>query len=134
MYYKYNSAAAVINSHMVLREMSGLRTPGRFLKEEEQGVSGGVKYGLLSTTTDIKTAIQYAGQGLQPMVFEISCGAIDRGASLEFLSHRQAAPDQGGGGPAVRLVKLKFNVNVTTSTIEDLVGKRKQPYVAVMEN
>eukprot|EP00960_Hanusia_phi_P001385 39197-Hanusia_phi.AAC.1 len=60
--------------------------PAAFMQKDKLGVSGGVEYGMLSTTGDVRVAAQYAGKGSHPTVFEISCGAIDRGADLGFLS------------------------------------------------
>jgi hypothetical protein len=46
-----------------------------------------VEFGLMSTTTDKKTAIQYSGVSKQRgTVFEIQAGRIDIGASISFLS------------------------------------------------
>jgi hypothetical protein len=81
-------------------------------------------------------ALQYAGNTM-PTVFEISLGAIDRGASLQFLSQY---PDEGEillpprsylevvgslsrketdeNGRVIRIVSLKANANLTSSTIE----------------
>uniref|UniRef100_A0A7S4JJ92 Uncharacterized protein n=2 Tax=Guillardia theta TaxID=55529 RepID=A0A7S4JJ92_GUITH len=82
---------------------------------------------------------------------EISCGAIDRGASLTFVSQY---PGEGEmlypplsylevvktpryrevEGRQVKVLELKINANTMSLTIEDFVGKRKQLYVGLMEN
>jgi hypothetical protein len=85
-----------------------------------------------------KVALQYAGDAV-PIVFEISLGAIDRGASLKFLSQypreeeillpprsylevvgglsRQEADENGR---LIRIISLKVNANVSSSTIEGI--------------
>jgi len=85
-----------------------------------------------------KVALQYAGNTM-PTVFEISLGAIDRGASLQFLSQY---PDEeeillpprsyleviGGlsrketdeNGRVIKIVSLKVNANMSSSTIEQI--------------
>ena len=85
-----------------------------------------------------KVALQYAGDSL-PIVFEISLGAIDRGASLKFLSQypgeeeillpprsylevvgslsRQEADENGR---LIRIISLKANANMSSSTIEEV--------------
>ena len=85
-----------------------------------------------------KVALQYAGDAV-PIVFEISLGAIDRGASLKFLSQypgeeeillpprsylevvgslsRQEADENGR---LIRIISLKANANMSSSTIEEV--------------
>ena len=46
-----------------------------------------VEYGLMSTTTSLKTAVDYSGvKKERGTVFEIQVGRIDVGASIQFLS------------------------------------------------
>ncbi|EKX33921.1 hypothetical protein GUITHDRAFT_119904 [Guillardia theta CCMP2712] len=135
----------------VWRGVKGMRLPESFLKEDGLGVSGGVEYGLLSTTTDVGTAIQYAGKGEEPILLEISCGAIDRGASLAFLSQYPGEEEMlfpplsylevlkesrysMMEGERVKVLTLRINANTTSSTIEEMLGKRKQLYVGLLEN
>jgi len=92
----------------------------------------------LSTSPGSKVALQYAGDSV-PIVFEISLGAIDRGASLKFLSQypgeeeillpprsylevvgslsRQEADENGR---LIRIISLKANANMSSSTIEEV--------------
>ena len=94
--------------------------------------------GCLPTSPGSKVALQYAGDSL-PIVFEISLGAIDRGASLKFLSQypgeeeillpprsylevvgslsRQEADENGR---LIRIISLKANANMSSSTIEEV--------------
>jgi hypothetical protein len=47
---------------------------------------GDTELGFLSTTTRRKTAIQYAQDGLMPIIFKIERGMMDRGASIGWAS------------------------------------------------
>eukprot|EP00960_Hanusia_phi_P043933 756354-Hanusia_phi.AAC.2 len=148
---KLSKLTKLPSSRVVYRGLNGLRMPDRFLQEDDLGVSGGVEYGMLSTTEDMKVAIQYAGRGRQPTVFEITCGAIDRGADLEFLSQYPGEKEmlypplsylevtkrpriEQIQGQLVRVLQMKINANVTCSTIEETLGKRKQLYTALLDN
>mmetsp|Transcript_35685 Transcript_35685/g.90019 ORF Transcript_35685/g.90019 Transcript_35685/m.90019 type:complete len:97 (+) Transcript_35685:1-291(+) len=72
-------------NRMVYRGLGGLELPDAFVMTDECGVRGGVEFAMMSTTLDRGVAVQYAGKSV-PTIFEISVGAIDRGASLAFLS------------------------------------------------
>ena len=94
--------------------------------------------GCLPVSPGSKVALQYAGDAM-PIVFEISLGAIDRGASLKFLSQypgeeeillpprsylevvgslsRQEADENGR---LIRIISLKANANMSSSTIEEV--------------
>ena len=94
--------------------------------------------GCLPVSPGSKVALQYAGDAV-PIVFEISLGAIDRGASLKFLSQypgeeeillpprsylevvgslsRQEADENGR---LIRIISLKANANMSSSTIEEV--------------
>ena len=67
------------------RGLGDLALPEEFLKADRFGVRGGVEFGLMSTTEDLRVAVQYAGDKM-PTVFKISVGGVDRGASLERLT------------------------------------------------
>eukprot|EP00960_Hanusia_phi_P059475 764173-Hanusia_phi.AAC.1 len=139
-------------SRLVYRGLSGLWMPERFVQEDKLGVSGGVEYGMLSTTEKREIAVQYAtNKGTHPTVFAISCGAIDRGADLGFLSQY---PDEKEflypplsylevtrrprleevDGQVVRVLPMRINANLTSSTIERILGKRKELYMALLTN
>ncbi|EKX40859.1 hypothetical protein GUITHDRAFT_75215, partial [Guillardia theta CCMP2712] len=83
---KLSKTTRLPSSRVVYRGLKGVRMPARFVEEDARGVSGGVEYGMLSTSTDRQVALQYAKEGSLPTLFEISCGAIDRGADVELLS------------------------------------------------
>ena len=92
--------------------------------------------------------MQYAGKSI-PTVFEISLGAIDRGASVSFLSQypgeeeillpprsylevvggvsrQEAGPD----GHLIRVISLKVNANASSSTIEQIESRRKEIFLS----
>ena len=48
------------------------RLPSKFMNPDERGVSGGVEMGLMSTTTSLKTALQYTKGGRLPTIFSVS--------------------------------------------------------------
>jgi ankyrin repeat protein len=93
-------------------------------------------------------AVQYAGKSI-PTVFEIGLGAIDRGASVSFLSQypgeeeillpprsylevvggvsrQEAGPD----GHLIRVISLKVNANASSSTIEQIESRRKEIFLS----
>ena len=129
-----------------------MELPDEFLKEDRFGVRGGVEFGLMSTTEDLRVAIQYAGTGKMPTLFKISVGAVDRGASLERLSQYRGEREilyppmssrevtgetrmvSGPGGKVTRVVSLSVNANQTCGTIEEVLGSRRGLHVAMLQN
>lgn len=153
---KLSKDMALPEGRNVYRGLAGDKDlPRKFKTADDHGVRGGVEYGLMSTTLDKKVALQYAGSGSDgnlPTIFEIGLSAVSRGASLGFLSQFEREAEillpplsflevvgdtrieVGEDGKQVRLVPLAASANVTGSTIEDIVGKRKQLHVFQMEN
>eukprot|EP00960_Hanusia_phi_P065872 766240-Hanusia_phi.AAC.1 len=149
---KLSRVTELPRDRVVYRGFHGLQIPREFLEEDEYGVSGGVELGMMSTTTDMKVALQYATRGDFPTVFEIACGAVDRGASLSFLSQypeeeeilypplsyleliKKPRTRELENGMIVRVLPMKINSNMTCSTIEDILGKRKQLFLALINN
>jgi hypothetical protein len=139
------------DDRVVYRGLGDLALPGEFLEEDAHGVRGGVEFALMSTTLERSVAVQYAGKRI-PTVFEIAVGAVDRGASLRFLSQYPgeaeilfppmsylevtgpARVEEGPGGEALRVVPLSVNANQTCGTIEQALGSRKELHVAMLEN
>jgi len=76
----------------VYRGVSGALLPSQFWTRDEYGVRGGVERAFLSTTRDREVALDYAaarskaGREGSELIFEISMGAVDRGADLSWLS------------------------------------------------
>ncbi|KAJ1477514.1 ankyrin repeat-containing domain protein [Baffinella frigidus] len=136
---------------VVYRGLGDLELPEEFLKSDRFGVRGGVEFGLMSTTEDLRVAVQYAGTKM-PTVFKITVGAVDRGASLERLSQYRGEKEilyppmsylevtgetrmeAGPGGKVTRVVSLSVNANQTCGTIEAMLGSRRGLHVAMLEN
>ena len=78
----------VPESRLLYRGLGGILLPRQFWEEGPgQDWRGGVEFGLMSTTTDRAVAVQYSGTRVRRgIVFEISAGRIDIGASISFLS------------------------------------------------
>ena len=72
--------------HTVFRGIGNLILPPSLMEPDEYGVRGGTEAGMMSTTTKIETALQYIKGKREPTVFEITLGAVDRAASLAWLS------------------------------------------------
>jgi len=121
-------------NRVVFRGLGDLALPEEFLATDRFGVRGGLELGLMSTTREKRVAIQYAGTKM-PSVFEIKVGAVNRGASLDFLSQYEAEEEilfppmsylevtgetrmeAGPGGKTIRVVSLSVNANQTCGTI-----------------
>jgi len=148
---KLSNVMKLPENRTVYRGLGGLELPEAFVKTDEHGVRGGVEFAMMSTTLERRVAVQYAGKFI-PTVFEISVGAIDRGASLSFLSQypreeeillpprsylEVVGPSRvevADDGKRIRVVTLKVNANVTSSTLEEIEGKRKELLVAAGEH
>jgi len=72
----------------VWRGLSDIELPEEFWNEDEYGARGGVEFGIMSTTTNMKVAVQYSSHGGRPTVFKIEIGQVDRGAELNWISVR----------------------------------------------
>jgi hypothetical protein len=75
-------------SRLLYRGLGGMLLPEQFWKDTKgMDYKGGVEFGLMSTTTERSIAVQYSGTRVKRgIVFEISAGRIDIGASISFLS------------------------------------------------
>lgn len=148
---KLSKVMTLPEARKVYRGLGGVDLPQAFSKPDAYGIRGGVEYAMLSTTFSRKVALQYAGANM-PTVFEISVGAIDRGASLGFLSQYPGEAEillpprsylevvgvvrveAMEDGIMVRVVPLKVNANSTSSTIEQIEQRRKELFVSAGEN
>jgi hypothetical protein len=85
---KHSRCAQVPASRLLYRGLGGVLLPEQFWKETQgRDYLGGVEFGLMSTTTERAIAVQYSGtRSRRGIVFEISAGRIDIGASISFLS------------------------------------------------
>jgi len=147
---KYTTTLHAINSAIVklskltkastvYRGVHDVVLPDQFWTPNMYGVRGGIDSGFLSTTLVRKEAMQYAADGKTAhLLFEIQQGMIDRGADISFLSQYPFEKEilfNPLTGLEVRgsrvkgkvlIVQLKLSVNLTSLTIEQVIGKRKK--------
>ena len=147
---KYTTTLHAINSAIVklskltkastvYRGVHDVVLPDQFWTPNKYGVRGGIDSGFLSTTLVRKEAMENAADGkTAPLLFEIQQGMIDRGADISFLSQYPFEKEilfnpltglevRGSRveGP-VLIVEVKLSVNLTSLTIEQVIGKRKK--------
>ena len=84
-------AAAVVKLGKIEQARLVYRAPGgalptSFWKRNESGVMGGLEAAFMSTTTNMKEALNYANRGSAKVLFEIRQGLVARGASVMWLS------------------------------------------------
>jgi hypothetical protein len=73
-------------SRTLYRGLSGLELPMCFFLATAQGCRSGVEGAFMSCTTNKNVAIQYAGKGERPIIFEMMVGEIDIGANVKSVS------------------------------------------------
>ena len=147
---KYTTTLHAINSVIVkLSKLTKASTvyrgvhdfvlPDQFWTPNKHGVRGGIDGAFMSTTLKREEAVKYAISGkAAPLIFEIQQGMVDRGADISFLSQYPLEKEilfnpltglEVSGsrveGP-VLIVKVKLSVNLTSLTIEQVIGKRKK--------
>ncbi|KAK3271242.1 hypothetical protein CYMTET_20401 [Cymbomonas tetramitiformis] len=126
----------------VFRGLSGGLLPEEFWHPNAHGVKGGVEMAFMSTTTSEEVALQYADSSDErkaAFVFEVQMGMVDRGADISPFSqypHEKEivfAPLTGMevvGAPRIKgrviVVELRLNCNLSSQTIEQIIGKRKE--------
>ena len=68
-----------------------------------------VEYGFLSTTTSMNIAFQYSGlKKNRGMVFEITAGRIDIGASIQASAHTKVVTNDRSYSPSFPKIIPKF--------------------------
>jgi hypothetical protein len=147
---KYTTTLHAINSVIVkLSKLTKASTvyrgvhdfvlPDQFWTPNKHGVRGGIDGAFLSTTLKREEAVKYATSGkAAPLIFEVQQGMIDRGADISFLSQYPfekeilfnplTGLEVSGSrveGPML-IVEVKLSVNLTSLTIEQVIGKRKK--------
>ena len=123
----------------VYRGVHDMVLPDQFWTPNKYGVRGGIDGAFMSTTLKREEAIKYAASGrTAPLIFEIQQGMIDRGADISFLSQYPFEKEilfNPLTGLEVRgsrvegqllIVEVKLSVNLTSLTIEQVIGKRKK--------
>ena len=147
---KYTTTLHAINSAIiklskltkastVYRGLHDFVLPDQFRKPNKYGVRGGIDSAFMSATLLRKEAINYAANGTTaPLLFEIQQGMIDRGADISFLSQYPFEKEilfNPLTGLEVRgsrvegqvvIVEMKLSFNLTSLTIEQVIGKRKK--------
>jgi hypothetical protein len=123
----------------VMRGTAGGLLPRQFWEEDETGVRGGVEYGFLSTTTNLEVAKQYAGGSRGAgTLYKMQTGMIDKGADIGWISQYplerelcfppltglQVVGTSVEGSVLVLLLRL--NLNLTSGTIDEVIGKRQK--------
>ena len=134
---------------LLYRGLGGLMDlPDHFFNADENGASGFVDWGFMSTTSDRDVALGYSGvkqRRPKAMVMVIEATSVDKGADIslfsqypgerEFLwvpcSFVQRAQQSGGrvevvDGGLVTFVPVKVNLNLKTETVEELKEKKKR--------
>jgi hypothetical protein len=147
---KYTTTLHAINSAIiklskltkastVYRGVHDMVLPDQFWTPNKYGVRGGIDSAFMSTTLKREEANKYARSGrTAPLIFEIQQGMIDRGADISFLSQYPFEKEilfNPLTGLEVRgsrvegqllIVEVKLSINLTSLTIEQVIGKRKK--------
>ena len=141
------SKQTVVNR--VYRGVSGFELPTALKKRDMYNVMGGVEFAFLSTTTDRKVAMNYAGVnrgGTEDkkkfgIVIEIQPGLVDRGADLSWLSQYPFEAEilfapltalevlDRRIEENVMVLEVRPTVNQGSKTIDDIVAKLQQSHV-----
>jgi len=143
----------------VFRGISGMKLPRSFTQRNQDNCRGGVEYGFMSCTVNESVALTFAKNAdrtTASTLIESRMGMVDRGASLDWLSqypHEQEilfppltameveaitdfeeeSAQQLGEAFVVRKVEIRLNCNLTSQTIESLLGTRKKQVAELVE-
>ena len=124
--------------------------PESFFKRDENGCSGFVEWGFMSTTASKQVAISYSGLSKHkplPIVLAIQVGAADRGACIknfsqypsevEYLYVPCSFVEQGGpegvevtSAGVVRVLPVKVNANLKSDTVDEFKLKKRTLHLA----
>ena len=88
---KLSKLTEVPEDRRVYRGLGGAVLPDAFWSKSD-GFRGGVELGFMSTTTDLRVAMQYSGNsdGKRSTVLEIHVGRVDIGADLSWVTQYPA--------------------------------------------
>jgi len=131
---------------VVYRGVSGGKLPESFWLPDEFGCCGGVEPGFMSTTQSLAVATGYASGQLAKagMVIESVLGMTNRGADIGWLSqypHEREIlmgpltcleVDGTRAEGSLLVVKTKLSVNLTSPTIERVIGKMKDSHLDLL--
>lgn len=131
---------------VVYRGVSGGKLPESFWLPDEFGCCGGVEPGFMSTTQSLAVATGYATGQLATagMVIESVLGMTNRGADIGWLSQYphereilmgpltclEVEGTRAEG--SLLVVKTKLSVNLTSPTIERVIGKMKDSHLDLL--
>ena len=73
------------STRKLYRGLSGMKLPDRLYHEDPLGWKGAVEVAFMSCTLKREIALQYIGEGVMPIMFEIETSQIDRGGSLQVI-------------------------------------------------
>jgi ankyrin repeat protein len=153
---KISRCTRIPEGTLLYRGLGGLLDlPDKFHAADEQGRSGYLDWGMMSTSSDRNVALGYSGMKQRrprAMVMVIEATSVDRGADIsefsqypgekEFLwvpcSFVQRAQPGGGrvevvDGGLVIFVPVRVNLNLKTETVEELLEKKKSMHVTAFE-
>jgi ankyrin repeat protein len=134
---------------LLYRGLGGLMDlPDHFFNADENGASGFVDWGFMSTTSDRDVALGYSGvkqRRPKAMVMVIEVSSVDKGADISLFSQYRGEKEflwvpcsfvqraqQGGGrvevvdAGLVTFLPVKVNLNLKTETLEELKEKKKR--------
>ena len=153
---KVSRCTRIPEGTLLYRGLGGLiDLPDKFHAADEQGRSGYLDWGMMSTSSDRDVALGYSGvkqRRPRAMVMVIEATSVDRGADIsefsqypgekEFLwvpcSFVQRAQTGGGrvqvvDGGLVTFVPVRVNLNLKTETVEESLEKKKSMHVTGFE-
>ena len=145
---KLSKTTAIPPNRRVFRGLGGMILPEEFWSLHDGGFRGGIEWGLMSTTTNRKVAMQYSGVDKQRgTVFEITVGRVDIGADLKWVSQYPGEAEilfppltflEVVGEPRVEggiiVFPLRANINLKGLTLEQLEERRKGLHLAMAMN
>jgi ankyrin repeat protein len=134
---------------LLYRGLGGLMDlPDHFFNADENGASGFVDWGFMSTTSDRDVALGYSGikeRRPKAMVMVIETSSVDKGADISLFSQYRNEKEflwvpcsfvqraqQGRGrvevvnGGLVTFVPVKVNLNLKAETVDELKEKKKR--------
>jgi hypothetical protein len=135
----------------VYRGLSGVALPRDLTVPNAQGITAGVELGFCSTTMNKAVAMQYVGEGINPVIFEIRVGQVNHGAILDEISQFPGEAEilfpplcnlelegeprvQNHNGKHVTVIPFSICVNTHARTIDQLVEARKELQIQMLEN
>ncbi len=153
---KVSRCTRIPEGTLLYRGLGGLiDLPDNFHSADEQGRSGYLDWGIMSTTSDCDVALGYSGvkqRRPRAMVMVIEATSVDRGADISDFSQYPGEKEFlwvpcsfvqrvqfGRGrvevvdGSLVTFVPVRVNSNLKTETVEQLLEKKKSMHISGFE-